>query len=176
MSESKTAVTRIDGIEYQVAPEVERHIARQDEKVAGLTTDLEAAKAEVEAATAKADEAKAEIERLKKEYSDEAIRDAAKARVALERAAAKVLGDNADMGEMTDRQIREAVCKKVHDGLDLSEKSDVYVEARFDAAIELHQGDAVAKQRAEATGPAAEPKKDAREAALDSIRNAHKRK
>lgn len=176
MSESKTAVTRIDGIEYQVAPEVERHIARQDEKVAGLTTDLEAAKAEVEAATAKADEAKAEIERLKKEYSDEAIRDAAKARVALERAAAKVLGDDADMGEMTDREIREAVCTKVHDGLDLSEKSDVYVEARFDAAIELHQGDAVAKQRAEATGPAAEPKKDAREAALDSIRNAHKRK
>jgi len=70
MSESKTAVARIDGIEYEVAPEVERHIARQDEQVNDLTGKLEAAQAEVETATAKADEAKAEIERLNEQYSE----------------------------------------------------------------------------------------------------------
>lgn len=177
MSESKTAVARIDGIEYEVAPEVERHIARQDDQVNDLTGKLEAAQAEVETATAKADEAKAEIERLNEQYSDEAIRDAAKARVALERSAAKVLGDDADMGDMTEREIREAVCKKVHDGLDLSEKSDVYVEARFDAALELHQGDAVAEQR-KAAAPrvdASTDKEDPRKKAMDDIRDRYKR-
>ncbi len=175
MSESKTAVARIDGIEYEVAPEVERHISRQDEQVADLSSKLEAATAEVDTATAKADEAKAEIERLNEAYSDEAIRDAAKDRVALERSAAKVLGDDADMGDMSDREIREAVCKKVHDGLDLTDRSDVYVEARFDAALELHQGDAVASQRAAAGSVNPEPKQDARETAMADIRNAHKR-
>lgn len=177
MSESKTAVARIDGIEYEVAPEVERHIARQDEQVNDLNAKLEEAKAEVETATAKADEAKAEIERLNEQYSDEAIRDAAKARVALERSATKVLGDDADMSGMTEREIREAVCKKVHDGLDLSEKSDVYVEARFDAALELHQGDAVAEQR-KAAAPrvdASTDKEDPRKKAMDDIRDRYKR-
>lgn len=174
MSEGKTAVARIDGIEYEVAPEVERHISRLDESVADLGTKLDEAKKEVETAQAKADEAKAEVDRLNEKYSDEAIREAAKARVALERTASKVLGDDADMGEMTDREIREAVCKKVHDGLDLSEKSDVYVEARFDAALELHKVDAVAGQRAAAAPRQGEPKQDKRDEAIDHIRNAYK--
>lgn len=176
MSEGKTAVARIDGIEYQVAPEVERHISRLDEQVGTLTSERDEAKTEAETAKAKADEAAAELEKVKASHTDEAIRDAAKARVALERTAAKVLGDDADVGDLSDREIREKVVGTVHDGIDLTDKSDVYVEARFDAAVSLHESNAVAEQRKAATPKAdgsgqADPRADA----INSIRGAYKR-
>jgi len=176
MRDSKTAVAKIDGIEYQVAPEVERHISRLDEQVGTLTSERDEAKTEAETAKAKADEAAAELEKVKASHTDEAIRDAAKARVALERTAAKVLGDDADVGDLSDREIREKVVGTVHDGIDLTDKSDVYVEARFDAAVSLHESNAVAEQRKTATPKAdgsgqADPRADA----INSIRGAYKR-
>lgn len=176
----KTVTVRVDGIEYEAAPEVERHISRQDEQINALTSERDQAKTEAETNKAKADEAQAELDRLKEERSDEAIREAARARVELERSAAKVLGDEADLSAKSDREIMESVVTSVHADTDLSDASDVYVQARYDAAIATAQahGDAVNQQRAK-TQPK-EPVNDAkgskREEAMNDIMGAYKRK
>jgi len=64
----------------------------------------------------------------------------------------------------------------VHDGIDLTDKSDVYVEARFDAAVSLHESNAVAEQRKAATPKAdGSGQTDPRADAINSIRGAYKR-
>lgn len=145
----KTVTVRVDGIEYQAAPEVERHISKQAERIDAVTGELDQAKADAEQAKARADAAAEELEQHKASHNDEAIRDAARARVALERTAAKVLGDEADLGEQSDREIQESVVLAVHKDAKLDGQSDVYVQARFDAAIDTHavHADAASKQR-----------------------------
>lgn len=176
----KTVTVRVDGIEYEAAPEVERHIARQDEHITSLTSERDTAKTEAETAKARADEAQAELDRLKEERSDEAIRDAARARVELERSAAKVLGDEADFSAKSDREIMESVVTSVHADTDLSDASDVYVQARYDAAVATAQahGDAVNQQRAKTQPqePVNDGKMSKREEAMSDIKGAYKRK
>ena len=174
----KSVTVRVDGIEYSVPPEVERHIAKLDEAKAKAEGDLEAAKTQAETTKAKLDEATAEVERVTTERSDEAIRAAARERVALERSASKVVGD-ADFDRMSDREIREAVVKHIHKDAKLDDASDVYVQARFDAALETHtaHGDALSKQRETAVprqdaGGGKNPEKEA----MDDIRSAYKRR
>jgi hypothetical protein len=177
MSE-KTVTVRVDGIEYQAAPEVERHISKQDEQIASLKADMDAVKAEAETAKAKADAAAEEMEAYKAKHNDESIREAAKARVALERAATKVVGDEADFDGKTDREIQESVVKAVHKDADMTDKSDVYVQARFDAAIEVHQAhiDASANQRKVAGVKAdASKNEDPRQKAMEDMKNQYKR-
>jgi len=177
MSDNTVAV-RIDGIEYGVQPQVERHLSKLDEQIKGVASERDEAKAASEQVQAKLDEANAELEKLKAERTDEAIQAAAKARVALERTASRVLGDDAELDGKTDREIREAVVQAVHADADLADKSDVYVEARFDAAVDTHKAhsDAASKQRETATPKGDEGgKADKRADAIDSIRGAWKR-
>lgn len=58
-----------------------------------------------------------------------------KARVALETSASAVLRNDADLTVLADRDIKLAVIKHVTNA-DCSDKPDVYVDARYDAAIE----------------------------------------
>ncbi len=178
----KSVTVRVDGIEYEAAPEVERHISKQAERIDALSADVETAKAESETHKAKADAAAEELEALKSERTDEKIREAAKARVDLERTASRVLGDEAELGDKTDREIQEAVVKAVHKDADLAEASDVYVQARFDAALDTHKvhADASTKQR-ETAAPRADASnykstEDKRREAMDAMRGAHKRR
>jgi hypothetical protein len=176
----KTVTVRVDGIEYPAAPEIERHITKQAERIDALIVERDAAKTEAEKLKAKADEMKAEMEKIKEERSDEAIREAAKARVALERTAARVLGDDAELDDKSDREIQEAVIKAVHKDANLDDASDVYVQARFDAAIDTHKahGDALAKQRKTVTPkqPTNDGKTNKRDEAFSDIRDAYKRR
>jgi len=174
----KTVTVRVDGIEYQAAPEVERHISKQAERIDAVTGERDQAKADAETFKAKADAATEELEALKVERSDEAIRAAARERVALERTAAKVLGDSADLADKTDREIQEAVVLAVHKDAKLDEATDVYVQARFDAAIDTQavHADAATKQRqtaaprADAYKGKDEPQMDARKAMKDAYK------
>ena len=179
MSE-KSVTVRVDGCEYQVPQEVERHLTKIDEQVQAVATERDAAKADAEKVKARADEAKAELDKIKEERSDEAIREAARARVTLERSAARVMGDEAELDDKSDREIQEAVVKAVHKDAKLDEASDIYVQARFDAAIETHSvhQDASTAQR-ETAGkrePVNDGGTDKRGEALDSVRNAYKRR
>jgi len=134
----KTVTVRVDGIEYDTAPEVERHISKQAERIDSLGTELADAKKATDEAQAKADAAAEELETLKATRTDEAVSTAVKARIDLERNAVKVLGDSAELEGKSDREIREAVVLAVHKDAKLAEQSDDYIAARFDAALETH--------------------------------------
>lgn len=177
----KTVTVRVDGIEHQAAPEVERHISKQAERIDAVEAEVAEAKKAAETEKAKADAATEELDKLKAERTDEAIAAAAKARIDLERSAVKVLGDSAALEGKSDREIREAVVLAVHKDAQLGEQSDDYVAARFDAALDTHAGyqDAGAAQRQTAAKrDDAEPRNDAasqRQKAADAMKNQWKK-
>ena len=123
----------IDGTEYT------------EDRVKALLVDLgaksnELAKvtANLDSVTAKLDvfEEKAKADQNAKATAQDAadFKAAVKERVALEKAASKVLGEVA-LDAMTDREIKEKVIASVSD-VALDAKSDAYVDARFDMVLE----------------------------------------
>jgi hypothetical protein len=131
---------------------------------------------EIDGYQAKIDQLKSDIEEMEKSRGDEAVAQAAKARIALLAKAGKVI--NADeMIESTDREIMEAVIQSRHDSLDLSEKSDDYVAARFDAVLESLPTDDGIKKQAEKVGARADASESKNVvSALDIVRNQWKGK
>ena len=86
-------------------------------------------------------EAKTALEQAEKARTDSAEQDIdalVEARLELRNLAAPHLDSDFDFTGKSEREIKEAVLKQVHgDSLDLSERDDVYVAARFDALVEL---------------------------------------
>lgn len=108
--------------------------ARADAAEAALAdTKTRADKAEADRDVAAAELTK---ERQARKDADDSIAPRVRARVALETAALAVLGREAKLDALSDRDIRTAVVKKV-DAVELgADRSDAYVEARFDSALE----------------------------------------
>lgn len=130
LDEAKEAVRRADMAEAKVAPleerigELERHIAEG------------AAQIETEAL---------QRERLRADQAEEAVRqfderlDAGiRARANLMHRAALVLGKDFRMDDLSDRQIRESVIRRLDRGANLKDMSDGHVEGRFETMMELH--------------------------------------
>ena len=78
---------------------------------------------------------KAKIQELEATRTDSLIADKATARIALLMKAGKVIKTDSLLAS-SEREIMEAVIKKINVDADLSNKSNDYVEARFDALIE----------------------------------------
>lgn len=148
---------RIDGLDFELdepaAQAVTKLVARADE----LSEQLQAAKAAAEQEKARADAAAEALEAEKKARedatSDDSIRAAVKARVALETTAGKVLADDKlKLDEMSDEELRRAVVTKVSPAAE--EKLDgadaAYLSARYDAAIDAWQAAQAAKPSASA--------------------------
>lgn len=125
---------------------------RKDPRMDELQKKLDAALADLAKVTAerdvektRADKAEAQrdseksradkAEQLRKD-ADDGVAARVAARVDLERKAVAVLDAGTDVAKMTDREVRVAVVKRA-DGIDIAaEKSDAYVEARFDAVVD----------------------------------------
>lgn len=146
MADVKLETVVLDGLTYQAAPEVARALqkanARLDEaddfqkRYDTLEADRDTLRARVDEFEKKEED---EDEEEEAKRADE-LAKAVQARLSLERAAAKVIGDE-DVSKLSDRQLREKVILSRNDGLDLEGKSDVYVEARFDAIVEDSAGE-----------------------------------
>lgn len=178
----KTMKIRLDnGLEYDAAPEV-IHAYQLIQKKAGETqTKLDTVEAERDSLKAKVDGHAGELEKVKKD-SAESIAQAVKARVALLKVADDYKIDKAD--DMTDRQLKESVIKAVRgdDSLDLSQKSDAYIDAAFDFACADagNRADAIANQR-KAVNTGGDARKDeaitasdARQSMIERYQNAYK--
>ncbi len=149
------AKIRLDGIEYEAAPEVinalEKANARADAadgKNKTLQTNLDTMTAERDGLKAKVDAHPAELDKVRKDAAEK--QDAAvKARVELLDTAKTFRIDKAD--EMADKDIKIAVIKAVRgDSFDPKDKSDAYIEAAFDLAKADKRNDALADQRRKA--------------------------
>lgn len=160
-------------------------LAAANEKVGAEKARADAADAQV----AELVQAKAKLEGdlagavARADASEKARTDAADsfaervtARVRLEAAAAKVLGDDAALADMTDRAIKIAVVKRV-DSVDLTDAHvDAHVDGRFDSALEragkateslASAQEIIAAGRKDASGSNA----DAEKAAAEALRN-----
>ena len=91
----------------------------------------------------RADRAEGQVAALKTELDELKSRptidaDALKARRALERQAEPHLSaaDVARLDDLTDREIRELVVQARFDGLDLTDRTDAYLDGLFDAAVQ----------------------------------------
>lgn len=130
----KTMKVRIDEIEYE-APDA------LGQAVAKLAKRADEHKAEADKAQAKADgiadELKTAKEALVKATSPEAVRTAVTARLALERAAAKVLGDgDHKLDAKADEDVMRAAIIKASPSAKLDAASAEYLRARFDHVVE----------------------------------------
>ena len=125
-----------------------------------LNARLDSATAETEALKAKLDETEEQLKKAKEINSDSAISEKAKARVELIAKAGKVVNIDG-LYELSDRDIKLSVIKSRYDSLDLTDKSDDYVSARFDAICEaLTNNDEAIKKQQEKAKEVNEPKKN----------------
>lgn len=150
------------------ADEAEAKVADLEKQVAGEKSRADKAEADRDSAKERADTAE----------DPKKLRDAIKARVALETAAVKVLGPEFKFDELDDRAVRVAALKKC--GVEITkERSDDYVKARFDGAIENYDAsDGTILQIGHAAG-GAQPRSDvesARQKMIQRQRDAWKPK
>lgn len=134
---------RHDGVSYEASEQVVELFAKLEKDRRDAIAERDTVKADaqkqIDAATAKADQAKSELEKAKADAAKEPerIRAELSQRMKLEETARKFLGKGAKFdSKTTDREVRAAVLKKLQPKIDLADKTDAYVEARFDAAIE----------------------------------------
>lgn len=125
-----------------------------------LNARLDSATAETEALKAKLDETEEQLKKAKEINSDSAISEKAKARVELIAKAGKVVNIDG-LYDLSDREIKLSVIKSRYDSLDLTDKSDDYISARFDAICEaLTNNDEAIKKQQEKAKEVNEPKKN----------------
>lgn len=177
-------ITLDSGIEYDAAPEVKVALDAANKKIADDKALVEASVKAADEAKAKADSAIAELETFKKRDIDGEIKAAVKARASLERAAASVLDADtvAKFDSMDDKAIKTAVILKQSPALVLDGKSDDYIAARFESAVEVlaNHNDAAASQRKAAgsesqnNNDGTDPVEKAKKAYLDRTLNAYK--
>ena len=144
---------------------------------------LEAIEAKLDAADAKIDALEADkkkAEKAAKEKTDTADFDTkVKARVALEKTAEKLKVDTTDK---TDRELKEEIIKTDSPDFEGEEKSDAYVDARFDMVVEsLGKSDKANEKAGDAISGArksekkdGEPKEDAETKYSKELDNAWK--
>ena len=122
-----------DGKEYKVEDDATHALLTT---LSTKVASLDALQAELDSVTAKLDAATDADAKGAKEAKDAADFNAAvKARVALETGASKVLGAEVALDGLSDREIKEKVIATVSD-VALDAKSDAYVDARYDIALE----------------------------------------
>jgi len=141
--EKPMKTVKIDGVDYEVSEQaaqaIAKVLAKLDSDVSNHKKLADKRKEDLSAAEAKRDAALEELATLKKERTDAEdpakIQERVDARVALLESARKFLGKDADLAGKMDRDIKLEVLKE-HTKKDFSDKDDVYVDGRFDAAVE----------------------------------------
>ena len=133
---------RIDGVDYEVGTEafaqaLQKYQAKMDSTIETLSKDLETKDAEMEKLQAKLDEAGESMKKKDAEIAElpKKLTEKISARSELEAKARKVLGAKAKL-DSDDAKLRLAVIQKINPTFKADGKSEAYIEARFDAALE----------------------------------------
>lgn len=124
---------KLDGITYEAEETVIKSLSEAVTKVDELTSDVSKLEGERDAAIARADAAEAKAKAVE-ETSPQKLDELVNARVQL-RETAKLAEVEVKDG-MTDEEIKKAVIVKLQPKATLDGKDGVYIQARFDAAVE----------------------------------------
>lgn len=158
--EKKMKKISIDGVEFEVSPELaaayEAHMAKMQGEMDGMkkeSTDSKAAVVEsgkaAEVATAKADALQKDLEAAKlkadSKVDDKIINERVEARMKVMEVATAKLTDTSKLKEMSDLEIKKAVIKADSPDVDLDKKGEAYIDARFDHIVEQSVSEAAKK-------------------------------
>lgn len=163
LDEAKDANHRADAAEARVAPleerigELERHIA---EGAAQIETEA------LQRERRRADEAEEAVRRF-----DERLGSGIRERSNLMHRAVLVLGTDFRMDDLNNRQIQEAVIRRLDRSANLKDMTDGHVEGRFEAMMELHAKTARSLRRLSDTVSAPDTRFDGREMSSGSGRD-----
>lgn len=132
---------RIDGLSYDAAPEVDRHVQKLERRVDELDAAVKTAKANSDKLEAERDSAKDQVKELqtKLDAADTTLGARVKARIDLVQKASRLVNADELYKLDSDRAIMEKALKARSSSINLDGKSDDYVAARFDAMIESVQ-------------------------------------
>ena len=127
-------ILNIDGTEYDEAKvkSLVAMVGTKSDELAKVQANLDEVSAKLDAFEEKAKT----VEEAKTIAKDEAeFKAAVRARVDLEKAASKILGEEVALDAMTDREVKEKVIATASD-VSLDGKSDEYVAVRYDLVLE----------------------------------------
>jgi len=159
----------IDNVDVEVDEAVKKSFDSLNARLDAEIKSKSDIQKEIDSLKAKLDEKEEELKKAKEINSDSLISAKAKDRVELIAKASKIV--NADsLYDLSDRDIKLSVIKSRYDSLDLTDKSDDYVSARFDAIFEslTNNDEAIKKQQSQAK-EVNEPKKNLD--ALELVKN-----
>ena len=150
----------IDNVDVEVDEAVKKAYDNLNARLDAETKAKSDIQKEIDSLKAKLDEKEEELKSAKEMNSDSAVSEKAKARVELIAKAGKVVNIDG-LYDLSDREIKLSVIKSRYDSLDLTDKSDDYVSARFDAICEAltNNDEAIKKQQSQAK-EVNEPKKN----------------
>lgn len=103
------------------------------DQLAKLQGDDEETKKNADKAQAKADAAEKELADLKKKYSGDAMDKAVTARMELIDKVKPYVGDSYEFNGKSEKQLKLDAIKALDDSVDLTDKSDDYIDAYFDS-------------------------------------------
>lgn len=130
-----------DGKEYKVEDDVYSLLTSMQTNLDEADAKLKDQTKAVEKLTAIKDDLESKIKTQKDSDDEDAFRKAVKARVALESQASKVLGEQANLDGLSELEIKSQVVKKLRPSISLDGKSDDYVDARYEIALEDFNAD-----------------------------------
>lgn len=125
----------LDGIEYEAAPEVVNAYNKTKKAFDKSESKIVELQRAIDEATAERDSLKEKIEKIENvDHTDEIEKRVAE-RVKLVDLCREHIDEEDNIEKMTDRELMEKVISKVS-SVNLDDKSDDYVSARFDSAVE----------------------------------------
>lgn len=135
-----TKTIRIDGLDFEVptqaAQAMEQALASRDAKLVTETARADAAEGERDAAKTELNETKTKLDAA---TDPKALSSAVTARVELETKARNVLGAEEKFDGKSDREIKIAALTKHDESFRADDRSDDYIDARFDVVVETAQ-------------------------------------
>jgi hypothetical protein len=137
-TESKTmsnlVTIKLDGIDYQASAEVEKAMQKLQNKVDGLEATVAEKQKIVDSVQGERDQFKKELDEKSSTDNTAMIHDAAVQRIALLDTAKQFNVDSAD--KLSNADLMKSIVKSQCDGINIDEKSDDYVLARYEAILD----------------------------------------
>ncbi len=127
----------LDGIEYEASPEVLNAYTKEKTRADELTAESEKSKGVVDALKDENSKLKTKVDEFDAKLTEN-VNAAVKERVAIIDSAKTILDKETKLDDMSNIDIKKAVILAVSKDAKLDEVSEDYINARFDAALEMN--------------------------------------
>lgn len=129
-------IFKYGGKEFNVEDDVHALLTSIETSLDGVNVEMTSKLKDFDKLTAKCDELDEKLKAQKDSEDKDTFSDAVKSRVALEGKAGKVLGEDCVLDGLSDSDIKRKVIAKLRPSASLKDRSDDYIDARFEVCIE----------------------------------------